>query len=192
MNDETLKIENVESGPAGAAKPRRPRSDTAVRKLNPEHHAKIDAWLFDEQLPYGEVARRAREQLGAKLSASGLSRYCRQELAARFRPRAGGRAGYVALLETMNQKALRALQQLEIDNDPTALAQFARVLVAARHEASHSLRACTSRQKFEFDAATACLVHQVKMQSLVADQSLDDGQRILKIRQQLFGPNLPV
>jgi hypothetical protein len=127
-----------------------------------------------------------------RFSASGLSRYCRQELAARFRPRAGGRAGYVALLETMNQKALRAIQQLEIENDPKALAQFARVLVAARHEASHALRACTTRQKFEFDAATACLVHQVKMQGIVADESLDDAQRIRKIREQLFGPNLPV
>jgi hypothetical protein len=91
----------------------------------------------------------------------------------------------------MNQATLRALERLELGNDPKVLAEYARVLVAARQEANHSLRASTTREKFEFDAATACLVHQVRVQSIVEDEALDDGQRIMKIREELFGPDLP-
>jgi hypothetical protein len=191
MLNEKLKTESVESGSVGTKKGRRPRCDAAVRQLPPEQRAKVDAWLFDELLPYEEVIRRAQSELDAKLTRSGLSRYARQELAGRIRTKPSGAAGYVALLETINHAVLRAAQRLELESDPKALAQFARVLVAARNEASHSLRACTTRQKFEFDAATACLVHQVKMQSIAGDESLDDTQRILKIREELFGPDLP-
>jgi hypothetical protein len=91
----------------------------------------------------------------------------------------------------MNEAALRAAQTVEIGNDPRSLAEFARILVAARQEANEALRASTIRQKFEFDAATACLIHQVKASSIAADEALDDGERILKIREELFGPNLP-
>jgi hypothetical protein len=91
----------------------------------------------------------------------------------------------------MNEAALRAVQTVEIGNDPRTLVDIARALTAARQEANESLRATTIREKFEFDAATACLVHQVKVSSIVEDESLDDGQRILKIREELFGPDLP-
>ncbi len=191
MLNEKLKTESVESGSGGTKRGRRPRSDTAVRQLPPEQRTKVDAWLFDDLLPYDEVLRRAQSEFCVNLSKSGLSRYARQELAGRIRTKPSGAAGYVALLETINHAVLRAAQRLELESDPRALAQFARVLVSARHEASHSLRACTTRQKFEFDAATACLVHQVKMQSIAGDESLDDSQRILKIREELFGPDLP-
>jgi hypothetical protein len=31
----------------------------------------------------------------------------------------------------------------------------------------------------------------VKVQSIASDEALDDRQRIMKIREELFGPNLP-
>ena len=176
---------------------RRPRSDTAVRRLTPEQRAQVDAWLFDEHLPYREVAARCQQELGVALTEDNVGSYCRQERA-QGRSRTDGAttmdggAGYIATLEAMSRAAQRAAERIEITDDPRMLAEFARVMVAARREASESLRACTMRQKFEFDAATACLVHQVKMQSIVADEALSDGERILKIREELFGPNLPV
>ena len=172
-------------------KTRRPRSDTAVRRLTPEQRAKVDAWLFDELLSYEEVATRCREELGIQIAANSIGGYCRQEQGVRSRRKAEAGVGYTALLEGMNQAALRAVERLELGNDPKVLAEYARVLVAARQEANHSLRASTTREKFEFDAATACLVHQVRVQSIVEDEALDDGQRIMKIREELFGPDLP-
>jgi hypothetical protein len=121
-----------------------------------------------------------------------IGAYCRQEQGARAVRKAADGNGYVTMLESMNQMVLRAVERVEIGDDPRVLAAFARVLVAARQEANHALRASTTREKFEFDAATACLIHQVKVQSIAADEALDDGERILKIREELFGPNLPV
>jgi hypothetical protein len=171
---------------------KRPRSDTAVRQLTPEQRAKVDAWLFDGQLCYREVIALCQKELGAAISLGSLSRYYQQELACgRQRQLRDSAGGYVSLLESMIESALRAAQTVEIGNDPRALAAFARVMVAARQEANEALRASTIREKFEFDAATACLIHQVKVKSIAEDEALDDGERILKIREELFGPNLP-
>ncbi len=162
-----------------------------MRGLAPEQRAKVDGWLFDEQLSHAEVSARCLSELGVRLHKSGVGRYCRQEQGLRARSKMSAGSGYVALLEGMNEAALRALERLEIGNDPRALAEYARVLVSARAEANQALRATTTREKFEFDAATACLVHQVRVQCIVEDEALDDGQRILKIREELFGPDLP-
>jgi hypothetical protein len=216
VNNEEVRSKNVESesgsgcealgmGPNGEGmergiataeevlgkKVRRPRSDTAVRRLTPEQQAKVDGWLFEEQLSHAEVSERCLSELGVRLNKSGVGRYCRQEQGLRARRKMSLGSGYVALMEGMNEAALRALERVEIGNDPKTLAEYARVLVAARQEANHALRATTTREKFEFDAATACLVHQVRVQSIVEDEALDDGQRIMKIREELFGPDLP-
>jgi hypothetical protein len=176
---------------------RRPRSDTAVRRLTSEQRAKVAGWLFDEHLPYREVAVRCQNELGVALTEDNVGAYCRQERSLGRSWAAGastqdGGPGYIAMVEAMNRAAQRAAHRIEITDDPRMLAEFARVLVAARREASEALRASTLREKFEFDAATACLVHQVKMQSIVADEALTDQQRILKIREELFGPDLPL
>jgi hypothetical protein len=171
---------------------RRPSSNTAVRQLTPEQRARVDGWLFEGELSYREVVALCQKELGTPLSIASLSRYFQQELAC-GRPRRtnDSSGGYVSLLESLNEAALRAVQTVEIGNDPRTLVDIARALTAARQEANESLRATTLREKFEFDAATACLVHQVKVSSIVEDEALDDGQRILKIREELFGPDLP-
>jgi hypothetical protein len=163
-----------------------------VRQLTPEQRARVDGWLFEGELPYREVIALCQKELGTEISLGSLSRYYQQELAYGRRRRAKNDAcGYVSLLESMNEAALRAMQTVEIGNDPRTLVEFARVMTAARQEANDSLRASTIREKFEFDAATACLIHQVKVSSIAEDEALDDGQRIMKIREELFGPNLP-
>jgi hypothetical protein len=170
---------------------RRPRGDTAVRQLSPEQRARVDGWLFEGELSYREVVALCQKELGTELSTAALSRYYQQELALGRRREKDSVSGYVSLMESLNEAALRAVQTVEIGNDPRTLVDIARALTAARQEANESLRATTIREKFEFDAATACLVHQVKVSSIVEDEALDDGQRIMKIREELFGPDLP-
>ena len=164
-----------------------------MRGLTPEQRAKVDTWLFNEQLSYDVVAARCQTELGVAISPGCIGAYCRQEQGGARRHAAGAGSGsvYLALLNSMNQAALRAARHVEISDDPRVVAQYARVLVSARQEANHALRAATTREKFEFDAATACLIHQVKVQSIASDEALDDGQRIMKIREELFGPDLP-
>jgi hypothetical protein len=154
----------------------------------------VDGWLFEEQLSYNEVSTRCRQEFGIPLTVSSVGRYRRQEQSGRGRKILSGTgpgAAYAGMLDRINEAVLRAAERLELDGDAKALASFANVLTRARQEANQALRASTTREKFEFDAATACLIHQVKMQSIAEDESLDDGQRILKIREELFGPDLP-
>ena len=178
---------------------RRGRGDALLRSLPPDQRAQVDHWLFEERLPYPIVAERCHAQFKLKINPSSVGRYSRREQAG-HRPRQPARAGlcfadpgagYEALLAAMNQAALEAAKHLELESDPKSVADYARVLIAARNEANHSLRATTTREKYEFDAAAACLVHQVKLKSIAEDESLDDGQRIAKVREQLFGPELP-
>ncbi len=177
---------------AGRKRAKRPRCDTAVRQLSAEQRSRVDAWLFDGNMSYREVITLGQKELGTTLSLGALSRYFQQEVACgRRRKEPEGGNSYISLLESMIEAALRAAQTVEIGNDPRALAAFARVMVAARQEANEALRASTTREKFEFDAATACLIHQVKVKSIAEDEALDDGERILKIREAMFGPNLP-
>lgn len=186
---------------------RKGRSDSVLRSLPPEQRAKVDAWLFEEETSHAEVAKRCREQFGVELAESSVGRYSQQE-----RPRyearrmAGARnegkatvrermmaaeEQYHALLERLNRVALLGAQQLEIEPEPQMVRDLTKVLISARREASLALSTATAREKFEFDAATACLVHCVQVQSIADDESLDDAERVQKIREELFGTNLP-
>ena len=91
----------------------------------------------------------------------------------------------------MIRVALDTALSAEQPAERRVVADFAKVLISARRESHEALRAATTREKFEFDAATACLIHQVKTMAIAADESLDDGERIQKIREELFGPDLP-
>ena len=76
-------------------------ADTGVRqRLDPDQRAKIRRLrLFDEQLSYVEVARRAEQELGQKFTDSSIGRYCRQEKCVRVARKIAGGSGYKALLQ---------------------------------------------------------------------------------------------
>ena len=95
------------------------------------------------------------------------------------------------LLQKMIQIAMNTAKVSKSPLELKVVSDYARVLIAARREGHEGLRAATTREKFEFDAATACLIHQVKIQGIAEDEALDDGERIQKIREELFGPDLP-
>ena len=182
----------------GNQKPRRGRCDSILRRLPPEQRDQVDAWLFDKRLPYDAVAEKCVQHFNVSVSTSSISRYCQSEGKRPSRPRgasvfaADPGGAYVKLLENLNHALLKAAQNLDLNSaDPDAIAKLTGVLIAARHEADHALRASTIREKFEFDAATACLIHQTRVKSVAEDESLDDTARIQKIREELFGPNLP-
>jgi len=182
----------------GNQKQRRGRCDSILRRLLPEQRDQVDAWLFDERLPYDAVAEKCLKHFNLGIATSSVGRYCRSEGKRPSRPRgtplfaANPGGAYVKLLENLNHALLKAAQNLDLEAaDPDAIAKLTGVLIAARHEANHALRASTTREKFEFDAATACLIHQIRVKSIADDESLDDTARIQKIREELFGPNLP-
>ena len=130
MNNESSNDGAVESGVRSADPPslklrrtrrgrprklgRRPASNTAVRQLTPEQRARVDGWLFDGELSYREVVALCQKELGTPLSVASLSRYFQQELACGRPRRTKDGSGYVSLLESLNEAALRAVQTVEI------------------------------------------------------------------------------
>jgi len=94
------------------------------------------------------------------------------------------------LLERILELAVDTARLSSAPADLRVVADYARVLIAARRESHEALRAGTAREKFEFDAATACLIHQTKVQAIAGDDQLNDEQRIIRIRQELFGASL--
>src|SRR5208283_3058996 len=73
---------------------------------------------------------------------------------------------YQQLLERILELAVDTARLSSAPADLRVVADYARVLIAARRESHEALRAGTAREKFEFDAATACLIHQTKVQAI--------------------------
>jgi hypothetical protein len=203
-----MKTENVEvrsknaeseTGAVGG----KARSDSILSGLPPEQQAKVKAWLFEDNLSFGAVMGRCQTELGVEVSKSSVMRYYRRETSRRRRvnsmrrrelsPDAAGNADefYAELVATAVEMALQSARG-EVDAEKRrAFVECTKLMISARREGNYARRVDLAREKFEFDAATACLVHQVRVQCIVEDEALDDGQRIMKIREELFGPDLP-
>jgi len=184
----------------------KPKSNSTLHGLKPEQRTKLEGWLFEENLGVETVVERCRREFGIEAGKSSVARYGQRE-----RPRwdlerkakaltevdevsepvANATMQFEALLRKMIRIAMNTAEVSKAPLELKVVSDYARVLIAARREGHEGLRAATTREKFEFDAATACLIHHVKVQSIAADDALDDGERIQKIREELFGPDLP-
>ncbi len=194
-------------------------ADLERKGCHPQQQAKVlgKTWLFDENLSFAGVAgdgvatggagRRGLTTsvmtvLSAGTEPAGIGRLDRGELGRQLlavragRGGAGGRtdcwAGLVALLGEM------ALESARGEVDGRRLARIRGVcgvravddIGAARGE-SFARRASTTRERFEFDAATACVLRQTEINSILEDETLTDEERIRSVREELFGPDLP-
>jgi hypothetical protein len=186
----------------------KPKSSFKVYGLEPEQRAKMDEWLFTDNLSTREVAKRCETEFQAPVSAAGVLRYFRREklqrelrsAANRIAAQSAKARNEVDAAETQFQGLLasaRALAQAcaangEMDAEKRrTFVDCMKLLIWARREGHEALRATTTREKFEFDAATACLTHQIEVEEIVREESVNDGERILAIRRTLFGPDLP-
>lgn len=164
--------------------------------------------MFGENRGFVEVAKRCSKEFGIELGDGSVLRYHRREKprwdterlaglsngCAPDEPRttaSSAEAKYRALLIRLGEFVLAKAGDLEDEENRRMVAEFTKVLIAARRESNHAQRAALAREKFEFDAATACLLNQIEVQAVMKDESLDDGERILKLRQELFGRDLP-
>jgi hypothetical protein len=180
------------------------RSDSTWAPLTSEQRETLETWLFEENLGYDEALARAQKEFGITGTKMSLMRFYQRLAEERMREEfldlketIGEINGTKANWETMGDAAMaliaKRMVQLAVSSPHKVkeLATLARVLVS--NEAQNIRRGWLEmgREKFEFDAATACLLHKIEIDAIAEEQSLDDGQRLLRIRQQLFGPNLP-
>jgi hypothetical protein len=184
----------------------KPRVESILHGLAPAQRVKLEVWLFQENLGLKQVVERCKTEFGIEVGISSVARYRKREQArcdlerkvrAQIEEEQAAGQGltatmqFEALLRKMIQIAMKTAQVSTTPAELKVVSDYARVLIGSRREGHEGLRAATTREKFEFDAATACLIHQVKIQSIAADDALDDGERIQKIREELSGPDLP-
>jgi hypothetical protein len=182
------------------------RSDSKLHGLPAEQRAKLEGWLFGENRSIREVAERCGTEFRCKVGRSSVARYHQREKLkwslrnAVEKLQEAGPGGECAGLSGAEFRGLLRLAadmarecaggEMEAEKRRTFV-DCMKLLISSRREGHEALRAATTREKFEFDAATACLMNQIEVQSVMKDESLDDGERILAIRQKLFGQDLP-
>lgn len=179
------------------------RSDSILGGLPPEQQAKVKAWLFEENQPFAGVAARCKAELGVEVSKTSVIRYYRRESSVRRlenslwrRERSPDPAGnshefYEELMATAGEMALESARG-EVDAEKRrAFVECSKLLIAARREGNYARRVDLARERFEFDAATACIIRQMEINSILEDETLTDEERIRSVREELFGENLP-
>jgi hypothetical protein len=108
-------------------------------------------------------------------------------------PNAAGNADeyYAELTAMAGEMALESARG-EVDAEKRrAFVECTKLLIAARREGNYARRVDLAREKFEFDAATACVIRQMEINSIIEDETLTDEERIRSVREELFGENLP-
>jgi hypothetical protein len=146
------------------------RSDSKIHGLPRRKQKLVDQWLFQENLSYSQVQTLCADDLELQISISALQSYYQREksrwdLQRKVEDRAeknknetrDGETRYQALLDKMIDVALDTAEEAENPLERRIVTDYAKVLISARRESHEALRAATTREKFEFDAATACL-----------------------------------
>jgi hypothetical protein len=177
------------------------RSDAKLEWLPREQREQVDQWLFNEGAGMTEVAARCKSQFGVEVSASSVARYTRSR-----RVRVEWAAGLLTtgdsdleaeheheeLMKRIRAQALALSSKKNIkDTDRRWTSDYAKVLIADRRARNEMKKMDMAREKFEFDAATACRSRQVEMKEIDEDESIDENERVCRVREELFGENLP-
>ena len=191
----------------------KPYSNSIVHGLPAEQRERVDLWLFEENVSFAEVAHRCQQLMNVKLSSSSVQRYYRRACVQRRLEGAaepeGERKKLAATLENHAEKefsiAVGMASQLAADEaikpenhaDIKRLNEVMRMTIAARREVNernrvelHRRKVALAEKRFQFNAAIECFEHERDMKEIMA-KKVEDGAKVMEIRERLFGPNLP-
>jgi hypothetical protein len=179
------------------------RCDSTWAALTPEQRETLEGWLFEENLGYKEVLERAQKEFGVTGSKMSLTRHYRRvateraqrdflDLEATIKDLNGTKLNWSSLGGAAMGIIAKQLVRMSLESPEKVqeMAMLGQVLVA--NDAQNIKRGWLEmgRIKFQMDMATECLIHKREIDEIDKDESLTDAQRILKIRDELFGPFL--
>lgn len=187
---------------------RRKRSDAKLFNLDESQQARLVEMLVDERLPYHKVreliAQPAPDGFGVRVSLDALSRFwdeaCGPAILAR-QARAAGIARSVGAAAAKNGISDEGLVELIKERvlylstsgstDPEAWAFVTGQFLTLRAQELKRSELELKREKFEFDAAKACLRKLPELKAVAADKGLGAEEKLARVRAALFG-ELPV
>ena len=183
---------------------RKPRSDSKLLHLPEEHQAKLAEWLLSG-VPYHVarelIAAAPPDGFGLVVGLSAFSSFWQEVCAPLLlvrRSRAAFTANEIATAASANpgqfdQATIDALKQKSFElsispgADPRNVKALFSLVLKARAQDLDQQQLSLDREKFEFDAAKRALAELPALKQIAADQSLDDGAKLLAVRQRLFG-----
>lgn len=178
------------------------RSDSVIDGLPEGQRKQIEQWLCEENLSYADAQKRALADLGVRLSSSSLAEFFQECQQRRMLDRiAASRESanavlkkfqenpadmYAVLVNIIGQSAFEASMKGE-KLDPKLVFNFTKLVMHAKKQSMEEADLKLQREKFEFDAAAACLKKLPSLKVIAQKTGLDQKEKINQIRLQLFG-----
>lgn len=180
---------------------RKTRSDAVLLNLPEEQQAKLAEWLLSG-VPYHEAKVLAEKEFGIavrSLSSFGefWSAVCQPALLAKRRKLAGAAEARAeeagrhpgafdrATLDAITQRAYELAENSNSEAKDVKAVMM--LLLKARDQEFREKKLAFDREKFEFDAARACLLKLPELRAVANDKGLSSAQKVEQIRLRLFG-----
>jgi hypothetical protein len=178
------------------------RADSVLDALPENQRAQLEAWLFEESLSYKDAAARLLADFNVRSAPSSLSAWYQHTAQRRMLDRIAASSAkanqvmdklkanpadtYAALMGVIGQAAF----EQSLDN-PTlnveTLTHLANLALSGRSLELKEKDLSLKRDRFEFDAAKACLAKLPALRAIAGNSSLDQKAKITQIRLALFG-----
>lgn len=181
---------------------KKPRNDSPLDRLPENQLLALEEWLFEEQLTYDQALERLHLDFNVRSSRSALGRFYKRVNKQRVLEGIGASTNtaaqveekfkqnpadmYAALLKRVGQIAFDQSIELK-EHDPEVIYNFTKLLIAGRKEELRAQAIALQRDRFEFDAAKACLKKLPELRAIAQDNKLDQDAKLKQIRLKLFG-----
>lgn len=178
------------------------RNDSPLDQMPKHQQDALEDWLFEEGIDYAAAMERLHMDFGIKTSKSSLGRFYKrvekrrtldkiteaakvaQNVQERFEaektdlyPVILKMVGQIAFEQSVNGKQM----------DPEIVYNFTKLLIAGRKEELRAEMITLQKQRFEFDAAKACLKKLPELKEIAADNALNQDEKIAAVRNVLWG-----
>jgi hypothetical protein len=179
---------------------RKPRSDAKLLNLPEEQQAQLADWLLSG-IPYQTVKKMVQDSYSIDTSLGALSSFynnvCGAALIAR-RQRAVSTADDIAsaaaatpgkfdsaTIDALKQKAFEL--SINPGSDPRDVKSLFMLVLKARDQQLDQDHLALDRDKFQFDAAKACLEKLPELKTIAADRGMSEDDKLTAARKALFG-----
>lgn len=180
---------------------RKTRSDAILLNLPEEQQAKLAEWLLSG-VPYHEAKLLVEKEFGVAVKSLDSFRSFWEQVCVplllvkrqRSLKTADSRAMAVTQspgqfdLATLDAIKQRAYELSESPGaDPKDVKAILMLVLKARDQDLQERQLAFDREKFQWDAAQACLLRLPELKAISADKGLNETQRVEQIRLKLFG-----
>ena len=181
----------------------KPRSNNSLTTLSPSQRETLTRWLFDENISYATVIKRCKKEFAIGVAKRTLLAFYYKEQQSRALQRIAQCTKsankvvkeltdrpadtYRALIGMAGQIAFEKAFDSEKQLDRETICEFTKLLIAARKDDREAQRLSLEREKWEFDAAEACLEELPELKVIATNPALSQKEKLRQVRLRLFG-----